>query len=55
MAILPLKVFFSNQFPSFERNNMERYFRFYEERIMAGIVIALISFIVFFGIEIFKQ
>jgi hypothetical protein len=33
---------------------MERYFRFYEKRIATGIIIALISFVIFFVIEVFK-
>ena len=55
VSILSLKALFSNQFPSFEKNSMGRYFKFYEDRITAGIIIALFSFVVFFVIEVFKQ
>jgi len=33
---------------------MERYFRFYEERIAEGIIISLILLVIFFVIEMFK-
>jgi len=33
---------------------MERYYRFYEEKITAGIIIALIAFVVIFVAELFK-
>jgi len=54
MRILPLKTRFSNQIPSLERNNMDRYFKFYEERIAAGIIISLILFVIFFIIGMLK-
>jgi len=33
---------------------MERYFRFYEERIAAGIIISIILSVIFFVVELFK-
>jgi hypothetical protein len=33
---------------------MERYYKFYERQIAAGIIIALISFVVFFVVELLK-
>ena len=34
---------------------MYRYYKFYERQIVTGIIIALISFVMFFMIEVFKQ